>query len=175
MTFIQTAHLAQKVRVGSFDCNWQFYFVLQNWQEGVDLYSGIYQHFMEYVPSVRCSGSDAKVPEEEQAYHILFQTLEWFLFGESPEVGFAKLEQNNTTSQLCGRVFKGGETTYSCRWDVHWAQHFAPLVLFCISLQLYIDWLLNILFIKIGALCSILPQEHPSWFKSAAPITFQGQ
>ncbi|XP_078262328.1 E3 ubiquitin-protein ligase UBR1 [Rhinoraja longicauda] len=89
--------------------------VVRNWQEGVDLHSGIYQHFMKYVPSVRCSGSDAKVPEEEQAYQILFQTLEWFLFGESPEVGFAKLEQNNTTSQLCGRVFKGGETTYSCR------------------------------------------------------------
>ncbi|XP_062910214.1 E3 ubiquitin-protein ligase UBR1 isoform X1 [Mobula hypostoma] len=88
--------------------------VVRIWQEGVDLCSGIYQYFMEYVPLVHCSGSEVKLPEEEQAYHVLLQTLEWFLFGESPEAGFAKLEQNNT-SQLCGRVFKGGETTYSCR------------------------------------------------------------
>ncbi|XP_069773436.1 E3 ubiquitin-protein ligase UBR1 isoform X2 [Narcine bancroftii] len=89
--------------------------VVRNWMEGIDLRSGMYRHFMEYVPPVRCSGSEGKLPEEEQAYHMLLQTLEWFLFGESPEVGFAKLKQNNTTSQLCGRVFKGRETTYSCR------------------------------------------------------------
>uniref|UniRef100_UPI00398EC789 E3 ubiquitin-protein ligase UBR1 n=1 Tax=Pristiophorus japonicus TaxID=55135 RepID=UPI00398EC789 len=89
--------------------------VVRNWQEGVDLCSGIYRHLTEYVPLVHCSGSEARSPEEEQPYEILLRTLEWFLFGEAPAVGFAKLEQNNSSSQLCGRVFKGGETTYSCR------------------------------------------------------------
>ncbi|XP_048393035.2 E3 ubiquitin-protein ligase UBR1 isoform X2 [Stegostoma tigrinum] len=89
--------------------------VVRSWQEGVDLCSGIYQHLKEYVPPVFCSGSEAKSPEENQAYQTLLQTLEWYLFGENPADGFAKLEQSNSSSQLCGRVFKGGETTYSCR------------------------------------------------------------
>uniref|UniRef100_A0A8C1UEU4 E3 ubiquitin-protein ligase n=1 Tax=Cyprinus carpio TaxID=7962 RepID=A0A8C1UEU4_CYPCA len=41
--------------------------------------------------------------------------LEWYLCGEEPSVGLAKLEQNNQPSQLCGHVFKVGEPTYSCR------------------------------------------------------------
>ncbi|XP_048456442.1 E3 ubiquitin-protein ligase UBR1 [Rhincodon typus] len=91
------------------------YRFLQSWQEGVDLCSGIYQHLKEYVPLVFCSGSEAKSPEENQAYQTLLQSLEWYLFGENPADGFAKLEQSSSSSQLCGRVFKVGETTYSCR------------------------------------------------------------
>ncbi|GCC35536.1 hypothetical protein chiPu_0014021 [Chiloscyllium punctatum] len=86
-----------------------------SWQEGVDLCSGIYQHLKEYVPPVLCLGAEAKPAEENLAYQKLLQTLEWYLFGETPADGFAKLEQSNSSSQLCGRVFKGGEATYSCR------------------------------------------------------------
>uniref|UniRef100_A0A4W3JZ73 E3 ubiquitin-protein ligase n=1 Tax=Callorhinchus milii TaxID=7868 RepID=A0A4W3JZ73_CALMI len=68
-----------------------------------------------YVPSIRCVVSVAKCPEEEQGHQMLLRTMEWFLFGEAPEDGFAKLQENKSSSQLCGRVFKGGETTYSCR------------------------------------------------------------
>ncbi|XP_072425540.1 E3 ubiquitin-protein ligase UBR1 isoform X1 [Chiloscyllium punctatum] len=89
--------------------------VVRSWQEGVDLCSGIYQHLKEYVPPVLCLGAEAKPAEENLAYQKLLQTLEWYLFGETPADGFAKLEQSNSSSQLCGRVFKGGEATYSCR------------------------------------------------------------
>uniref|UniRef100_A0A673M9G8 E3 ubiquitin-protein ligase n=1 Tax=Sinocyclocheilus rhinocerous TaxID=307959 RepID=A0A673M9G8_9TELE len=46
---------------------------------------------------------------------VLYSPLEWYLCGEEPSVGLAKLEQNNQPSQLCGHVFKVGEPTYSCR------------------------------------------------------------
>uniref|UniRef100_A0A4W3KE82 E3 ubiquitin-protein ligase n=1 Tax=Callorhinchus milii TaxID=7868 RepID=A0A4W3KE82_CALMI len=81
----------------------------------VDLRSVVYRHLSEYVPSIRCVVSVAKCPEEEQGHQMLLRTMEWFLFGEAPEDGFAKLQENKSSSQLCGRVFKGGETTYSCR------------------------------------------------------------
>uniref|UniRef100_A0A4W3K185 E3 ubiquitin-protein ligase n=1 Tax=Callorhinchus milii TaxID=7868 RepID=A0A4W3K185_CALMI len=77
--------------------------------------SVVYRHLSEYVPSIRCVVSVAKCPEEEQGHQMLLRTMEWFLFGEAPEDGFAKLQENKSSSQLCGRVFKGGETTYSCR------------------------------------------------------------
>ncbi|KAL8185338.1 UNVERIFIED_CONTAM: E3 ubiquitin-protein ligase ubr2, partial [Gekko kuhli] len=41
--------------------------------------------------------------------------MEWYLCGEDPTFGFQKLEQSNKPSHLCGRVFKVGEPTYSCR------------------------------------------------------------
>uniref|UniRef100_A0A4W3KE80 E3 ubiquitin-protein ligase n=1 Tax=Callorhinchus milii TaxID=7868 RepID=A0A4W3KE80_CALMI len=90
-------------------------FFTQSWQEAVDLRSVVYRHLSEYVPSIRCVVSVAKCPEEEQGHQMLLRTMEWFLFGEAPEDGFAKLQENKSSSQLCGRVFKGGETTYSCR------------------------------------------------------------
>ncbi|KAM5130023.1 E3 ubiquitin-protein ligase UBR1 isoform 3-T3 [Mantella aurantiaca] len=40
--------------------------------------------------------------------------MEWYLFGEDPNVFMEKLRQNEAPP-LCGQVFRGGETTYSCR------------------------------------------------------------
>uniref|UniRef100_A0A4W2HFR9 E3 ubiquitin-protein ligase n=1 Tax=Bos indicus x Bos taurus TaxID=30522 RepID=A0A4W2HFR9_BOBOX len=49
------------------------------------------------------------------AHQVLLGPMEWYLCGEDPELGFSKLEQTNKPSHLCGRVFKVGEPTYSCR------------------------------------------------------------
>lgn len=53
---------------------------------------------------------------EEKCQRIIFTTLEYFLCGEDPFVGFQKLLNANSPSQLCGKVFKVGEPTYSCRF-----------------------------------------------------------
>uniref|UniRef100_A0A673KHP2 E3 ubiquitin-protein ligase n=1 Tax=Sinocyclocheilus rhinocerous TaxID=307959 RepID=A0A673KHP2_9TELE len=47
----------------------------------------------------------------------LLYPLECFLFGEDPCVGLEKLQQysGSSSAQQCGRVFKEGETVYSCR------------------------------------------------------------
>ncbi|XP_015779169.1 PREDICTED: LOW QUALITY PROTEIN: E3 ubiquitin-protein ligase UBR2-like [Acropora digitifera] len=52
---------------------------------------------------------------EEKCQRIIFTALEYFLCGEDPIVGFQKLLNANSPSQLCGKVFKVGEPTYSCR------------------------------------------------------------
>uniref|UniRef100_A0A8D0GAB6 E3 ubiquitin-protein ligase n=1 Tax=Sphenodon punctatus TaxID=8508 RepID=A0A8D0GAB6_SPHPU len=52
--------------------------------------------------------------QEEIAQMTIFYHLEWYLFGDDPDICLEKLRQS-TASQLCGKVFKGGETTYSCR------------------------------------------------------------
>lgn len=55
------------------------------------------------------------VINEEKCQRMIFTPLEYFICGEDPSDGFQKLQNANAPSQLCGRVFKFGEPTYSCR------------------------------------------------------------
>ena len=52
---------------------------------------------------------------EQKCQRMIFAPMEYFICGEDPSVGFLKLQSANSPSQLCGRVFKVGEPTYSCR------------------------------------------------------------
>ncbi|KAG7466311.1 hypothetical protein MATL_G00163480 [Megalops atlanticus] len=85
------------------------------WLESADCGPDVLQYLVEQVPQIYCLGAEPQPQEEELAVTRLLQPLEWFLFGEDPSVGLEKLQQSSTSSQLCGRVFKEGETTYSCR------------------------------------------------------------
>uniref|UniRef100_A0A8B9KQN1 E3 ubiquitin-protein ligase n=1 Tax=Astyanax mexicanus TaxID=7994 RepID=A0A8B9KQN1_ASTMX len=70
------------------------------------------------VPHIYCLEAEPQPAEEEQrVQERILHPLECFLFGEDPRVGLEKLEHRNSgsSSQLCGRVFKEGETVYSCR------------------------------------------------------------
>lgn len=55
------------------------------------------------------------VINEEKCQRTIFSPLEYFVCGEDPKTGFQKLQSMNSPSQLCGKVFKVGEPTYSCR------------------------------------------------------------
>lgn len=80
----------------------------------------MYQHLACYVPKIYCLGPNLNPQNEDLLAPLLLQSpLEWYLCGEEPSVGLAKLEQNNQPSQLCGHVFKVGEPTYSCRYSVN--------------------------------------------------------
>uniref|UniRef100_A0A452U648 E3 ubiquitin-protein ligase n=1 Tax=Ursus maritimus TaxID=29073 RepID=A0A452U648_URSMA len=69
-----------------------------------------------YVPKIYCRGPNPFPQKEDMlAQHVLLGPMEWYLCGEDPAFGFPKLEQANKPSHLCGRVFKVGEPTYSCR------------------------------------------------------------
>uniref|UniRef100_A0A673YNG6 E3 ubiquitin-protein ligase n=1 Tax=Salmo trutta TaxID=8032 RepID=A0A673YNG6_SALTR len=71
---------------------------------------------VEQVPQIYCLEVESNSQEEEEVVQSrLLQPLEWFLFGEDPQAGLEKLQQGSASSQLCGRVFKEGETVYSCR------------------------------------------------------------
>ncbi|XP_076014612.1 E3 ubiquitin-protein ligase UBR1 [Genypterus blacodes] len=81
-----------------------------------DLKVDLLRHFKEQVPQIYCRKKESTPQEEEElAQKRLLHPLECFLFGEDPQEGLKKLNQTSTSSQLCGRVFKEGETVYSCR------------------------------------------------------------
>ncbi|KAJ8248270.1 hypothetical protein GJAV_G00240210 [Gymnothorax javanicus] len=86
------------------------------WLQAADLPKEVYQHLACYVPKIYCLGPNLNPQSEELLAQLLLQApLEWYLCGEDPSIGLAKLEQSNQPSQLCGHVFKVGEPTYSCR------------------------------------------------------------
>ncbi|XP_043095710.1 E3 ubiquitin-protein ligase UBR2-like isoform X2 [Puntigrus tetrazona] len=86
------------------------------WLQVSNLPKEVYQHLACYVPKIYCLGPNLNPQNEDLLAQLLLQSpLEWYLCGEEPSLGLAKLEQNNQPSQLCGHVFKVGEPTYSCR------------------------------------------------------------
>ncbi|KAF7658034.1 hypothetical protein LDENG_00018910 [Lucifuga dentata] len=88
----------------------------KEWQAAADIKVDLLRHLKEQVPQIYCRKKESSPQEEEElVQRRLLHPLECFLFGEDPEEGLEKLKQGSTSSQLCGRVFKEGETVYSCR------------------------------------------------------------
>ncbi|XP_057197580.1 E3 ubiquitin-protein ligase UBR2 isoform X2 [Triplophysa rosa] len=86
------------------------------WLQVDNLPKEVYQHLACYVPKIYCLGPNLNPQNEDLLAQLLLQSpMEWYLCGEEPTTGLAKLEQSNQPSQLCGHVFKVGEPTYSCR------------------------------------------------------------
>ncbi|XP_061156540.1 E3 ubiquitin-protein ligase UBR1 isoform X3 [Syngnathus typhle] len=90
--------------------------LIKEWQASADLKLSLYGYLRKCVPRIFCHKEEYKPQEEEeQMQRLLLHPLEYFLFGEDPDEGVNKLKQGSSSSQLCGRVFKEGETVYSCR------------------------------------------------------------
>uniref|UniRef100_A0A3Q3KU88 E3 ubiquitin-protein ligase n=1 Tax=Mastacembelus armatus TaxID=205130 RepID=A0A3Q3KU88_9TELE len=88
----------------------------EQWLEASDSRAEVLQYLKEQVPQIFCLKKELSPQEEEELTQSqLLHPLECFLFGEDPQQGLEKLKQGSTSSQLCGRVFKEGETVYSCR------------------------------------------------------------
>lgn len=97
-------------------CNKSCSFILQEWLEAADTRAELLRYLKEQVPQIFCLKTESGPQEEEELMqNRLLHPLECFLFGEDPQEGLEKLKQGCTSSQLCGRVFKEGETVYSCR------------------------------------------------------------
>ncbi|KAK7904739.1 hypothetical protein WMY93_017346 [Mugilogobius chulae] len=88
----------------------------KEWQEAADTRAELLRHLKEQVPRIFCLKKELSPQDEEELVQSrLIHPLECFLFGEHPQEGLQKLQQGSSSSQLCGRVFKEGETVYSCR------------------------------------------------------------
>uniref|UniRef100_A0A8C2DQF1 E3 ubiquitin-protein ligase n=1 Tax=Cyprinus carpio TaxID=7962 RepID=A0A8C2DQF1_CYPCA len=88
------------------------------WQEASNREAAILGYLGEQVPLIYCLEAEPQQGEEEQKVEErLLYPLECFIFGEDPSVGLEKLQQysGSSSAQQCGRVFKEGETVYSCR------------------------------------------------------------
>ncbi|XP_056151209.1 E3 ubiquitin-protein ligase UBR1 [Lampris incognitus] len=88
----------------------------KGWQNAADSGAELLRYLKEQVPQIYCLEMESNSQDEEEVVQSrLLHPLECFLFGEDPQEGLEKLKQGSTSSQLCGRVFKEGETVYSCR------------------------------------------------------------
>uniref|UniRef100_A0A8B9QUZ7 E3 ubiquitin-protein ligase n=1 Tax=Anas platyrhynchos TaxID=8839 RepID=A0A8B9QUZ7_ANAPL len=88
---------------------------LQWCDERFDFQATFLQCLAKHVPNIYSAEMDPLLEkQEEMVQAAILYPLERYLFGEDPETFLEKLQQSGT-SQLCGKVFKGGETTYSCR------------------------------------------------------------
>ncbi|XP_073725595.1 E3 ubiquitin-protein ligase UBR1 [Misgurnus anguillicaudatus] len=86
------------------------------WWEASNRGAAILSYLGEKVPLLYCLETEQQDEEQKVEEHLLYP-LECFLFGEDPHAGLEKLQQcdSGSSSQQCGRVFKEGETVYSCR------------------------------------------------------------
>ncbi|KAM9294414.1 E3 ubiquitin-protein ligase UBR1 [Gastrophryne carolinensis] len=83
--------------------------------EAADFASVFHQHLAKCVPSIYTTFMQPGVEKQAGlAKASILDPLEWYLFGEDPSVFMEKLRQSEAPP-LCGQVFRGGETTYSCR------------------------------------------------------------
>ncbi|KAM4013622.1 E3 ubiquitin-protein ligase UBR1 isoform 1-T1 [Anomaloglossus baeobatrachus] len=81
----------------------------------VDFASNFYNFLAQHVPSVYTSGFESPAEDQEQLYKAgILTPIEWYLFGEDPDTFMEKLCESEAPP-LCGKVFRSGEATYSCR------------------------------------------------------------
>ncbi|CAL8295698.1 unnamed protein product [Arctogadus glacialis] len=87
----------------------------KKWLDAADSYAELRSYLRDMVPRTYHLDTVLDPQEEERVQKCLLHPLECFLFGEDPEEGLAKLKEGSESSGICGRVFKEGETVYSCR------------------------------------------------------------
>ena len=59
-------------------------------------------------------------PNEERVRDELVAPLQWMLCGGDPAVVFCSLEEHQTQSNFCGKVFRSGEPAYFCKLVGRW-------------------------------------------------------
>uniref|UniRef100_A0A8C7BK94 E3 ubiquitin-protein ligase n=1 Tax=Neovison vison TaxID=452646 RepID=A0A8C7BK94_NEOVI len=85
------------------------------WDQQVDFYTTFLHYLAQLVPEIYSAEMDPDLEKQEESIQMsIFTPLEWYLFGEDPDICLEKLKHSGAF-QLCGKVFKSGETTYSCR------------------------------------------------------------
>ncbi|XP_013420461.1 E3 ubiquitin-protein ligase UBR2 isoform X2 [Lingula anatina] len=93
--------------------------VIQSFQEAYEegcITDKLRQHFCQFVPLVYgLLGEYDPNREERKAKKLLFNPVEAFLCGGPPDAVFKELKEKDHPPILCGRVFRSGEPTYSCR------------------------------------------------------------
>ena len=62
------------------------------------------------------SGATNTAPDEARVRDELVTPLQWMLCGRDPTVAFCSLEEHQTQANFCGKVFRGGEPAYFCKW-----------------------------------------------------------
>lgn len=96
------------------------YIFLQEWVtqcKSGNLLSALQKHWKTFALVVFSNNYDSS-KEDRLAEKFLLRPMEFFLCNGDPEVVMKNLKEKDQPSQLCGKVFKNGEPTYSCRYIV---------------------------------------------------------
>ncbi|XP_078001009.1 E3 ubiquitin-protein ligase UBR2-like [Glandiceps talaboti] len=90
----------------------------QQWlqcRESTALKEKLFNYWSNQVPAIYFLNEVDK-EQDAKANVLLYSPLEWFICGgKDPKTTFKELKQSDDPPKLCGRVFKMGEPTYSCR------------------------------------------------------------
>ncbi|KAM8720480.1 hypothetical protein ACLKA7_006514 [Drosophila subpalustris] len=62
-----------------------------------------------YTPTLKCMFKESLAKEE------IIDVMVEFMLGDNPKTALEKLQLEGNTATVCGKVFKNGEPTYSCR------------------------------------------------------------
>lgn len=73
----------------------------------------LWNMLMHYVPIVYLNASGMH-GERPAHCDTLLACIGHLLFNGNPEKGLAELQANSRPQQVCGRMFRGGESTYLC-------------------------------------------------------------
>lgn len=62
-------------------------------------------------------GGVEKVTLDHEKWKALIEwPLTYFMCGEDPEIGLAKIREMDSPPQICGKVFDIGDPTYTCKY-----------------------------------------------------------
>lgn len=97
--------------------------VVQKWlekhEEGVLTPNTFKEYWRKWVPRIYSPSLNESCINwsfnEDEAQRVLFNTLEEFICRGDPQVVLNELSQLDKPPSVCGRVFKMGDPTYSCR------------------------------------------------------------
>lgn len=84
------------------------------------LHSLLMKHFGKHILpcfEIRETPTLKGFVNEEKFRTEILEPIEYFVCGEDPSKGFERMKNLNSPPQLCGKHFKVGEPTYSCRLD----------------------------------------------------------
>eukprot|EP00117_Sycon_ciliatum_P036919 scpid28768/ scgid27715/ E3 ubiquitin-protein ligase UBR2; N-recognin-2; Ubiquitin-protein ligase E3-alpha-2; Ubiquitin-protein ligase E3-alpha-II len=81
--------------------------------QGIAMMRLVWETLIYYVP-VAYQNSSGMHGERPAHCDTLLDLLGYLLFNGDPKKGMEKLKENSTPQQMCGRVFRNGESTYLC-------------------------------------------------------------
>lgn len=92
---------------------------MEKMNKGVLSLTHFKEHWRIWVPKIYSPEPNGNCLDwsfdEEKAQKVLYNTLEEFICNDDPQVVLKQLSQMDNPPSICGKVFKIGEPTYSCR------------------------------------------------------------
>ncbi|CAK9304522.1 unnamed protein product [Gordionus sp. m RMFG-2023] len=107
-----------KDKLDSFNRN----LTLKKWEESLslgNLKDELYHHWKKYIPIIynpdfNFNNPTQLIDDDKSANDILFKPMEYFICGGDPDEVFNQLKNEDVMPNVCGKLFKNGQPTYSC-------------------------------------------------------------